>query len=450
MKQIQPKRLKPIIKKSYTEVLNTVCVIGGVGRITDLKWSVKFPLDLEDGLYQLEGQYLIPSNLDEYDAATEKRRLLTVNDYPVLPARKKEKCEKIELKVDINQLSILNGIIAPEMKFSLAGIGLNPGEIASTDGHRLAIIRVKIDYKGKDAITLNSKPLERIMRVFKVQEVTHFYRSENNYFFEFDSEFGKVVEISIKIIDQKYPNYSAVIPTGKLRKYFNIKDLQGLPGVFPKVKSTKHHMYIEQKNEVVTLWVPDIAIQTLYRIETGIKPIQHNDFEFACEYNFFLHMLSCMDHGVVESENLNDNDCTLKVDDGKMLYLIMPVDADLDTARKACAKLGEIRIVDIKLPAPKVKKPAAVPRKPARRSPSNSEGAPSLDDASTAAIVELKTRIARLEKEKRELRRNLHYKKITARFQGVCEACRKVITRGQEVFYSPVTKKVNCCHAVAA
>jgi DNA polymerase III subunit beta len=150
---------------------------------------------------------------------TSKYKLLGMqsSDYPLLP----DGDFSSPLKIPVKKLtSIINRsyyIISPEMKFSLGGalmtISADKFEMAATDSHRLAYLY----YDGTFAIPANEpddslsfivsrKTLLELLKICEEGDLLFTY-DKNNLFFKYKNRV-----LSSRIIDQKFPNYKAVIP----------------------------------------------------------------------------------------------------------------------------------------------------------------------------------------------------------------------------------------------
>ncbi|MDY0296482.1 MAG: DNA polymerase III subunit beta [Acidobacteriota bacterium] len=166
-----------------------------------------------------EGQVEISENNDlqiaiNNAAKTSKYKLMGMqsSEYPALP--ESDFSESIHL--DSSRLqSMINKthyIISPEMKFNLGGALLSLGaerwEMAATDGHRLAFCAV--DEAGNSTEPLefivSRKTLLELLKVGEDLDIDFAY-DKNNLFFRAGNRV-----LSARIIDQKFPNYRAVIP----------------------------------------------------------------------------------------------------------------------------------------------------------------------------------------------------------------------------------------------
>jgi DNA polymerase-3 subunit beta len=150
---------------------------------------------------------------------TSKYKLLGLqsSDYPLLP----EGDFSSPLTVSVDKFgSIINKsyyIISPEMKFSLGGalltISENKLELAATDSHRLAYLYYDGDFHlppdAEDkplSFIVSRKTLLELLKICEEGDI-QFSFDKNNLFFKYKNRI-----LSSRIIDQKFPNYKAVIP----------------------------------------------------------------------------------------------------------------------------------------------------------------------------------------------------------------------------------------------
>lgn len=206
------------------ELVATDLEIGLCSSITaDVREPGSFTVNGKD-LYELiskmpEGIVEISENNDLQVIITNQRKTskykllgLQSSDYPQLPISDFTNSTKISLKKFTSIINKSYYIISPEMKFNLAGallsISENKLEMAATDGHRLAYL----SYMFEDEVT---EPLEFIVSRKTLLELTKigddgdlgFSYDKNNLFFKYQNRI-----LSSRIIDQKFPNYKAVIP----------------------------------------------------------------------------------------------------------------------------------------------------------------------------------------------------------------------------------------------
>lgn len=145
---------------------------------------------------------------------TMKYKLLGLqsSDYPQLPAADFSTSITLMMKKFASIINKSYYIISPEMKFNLGGalmtIAENRLEMAATDGHRLAYLQyIQEDYAPEPLeFIVSRKTLMELIKICEDGEMA-FSHDKNNLFFKYKNRV-----LSSRIIDQKFPNYKAVIP----------------------------------------------------------------------------------------------------------------------------------------------------------------------------------------------------------------------------------------------
>ncbi len=146
---------------------------------------------------------------------TSKYKLMGLqsSDYPELPTGDFSSHISFSSKKLISIINKSSYIIAPEMKFSLGGalmtISDNKFEMAATDSHRLAYLHYNADFNINDdpvSFIVSRKSLTELVKICEEDDI-QFAFDKNNLFFKYKNRV-----LSSRIIDQKFPNYKAVIP----------------------------------------------------------------------------------------------------------------------------------------------------------------------------------------------------------------------------------------------
>ncbi len=159
---------------------------------------------------------------------TSKYKLLGLqsSDYPQLPESDFSTSIKIQMKKFGSIINKSYYIISPEMKFNLGGALLtiveNRLEMAATDGHRLAYLFFNQDEFVPEPLEfiVSRKTLLELTKICEEGEL-EFSFDKNNLFFKYQNRI-----LSSRIIDQKFPNYKAVIPEStQLRAIVKAEDL---------------------------------------------------------------------------------------------------------------------------------------------------------------------------------------------------------------------------------
>lgn len=206
------------------ELVATDLEIGLLSTISaDVTETGTFTVNGKD-LYDLvsrmpEGNVEITENNDLQVVITNERKTckykllgLQSSDYPQLPVSDFSTSTKIDMKKFGSIVNKSYYIISPEMKFNIGGalltISENRLEMAATDGHRLAYL----NYTHEDFVPeplefiVSRKTLLELSKIGADGEVA-FAFDKNNLFFKYGNRI-----LSSRIIDQKFPNYRAVIP----------------------------------------------------------------------------------------------------------------------------------------------------------------------------------------------------------------------------------------------
>lgn len=189
----------------------------------DVREPGSFTVDGKD-LYDLisrmpEGLVEISENNDlqiivNNETKTSKYKLLGLqsSDYPQLPVSDFSSPINIIMKKLSSMINKSYYIISPEMKFNLGGalmsITSDRLEMAATDGHRLAYLFYEGDINTSEPIEfiISRKTLLELLKICEEGEL-EFCFDKNNLFFKHKNRI-----LSSRIIDQKFPNYKAVIP----------------------------------------------------------------------------------------------------------------------------------------------------------------------------------------------------------------------------------------------
>ncbi|MCP4148623.1 MAG: DNA polymerase III subunit beta [bacterium] len=190
--------------------------------------------DLYDLISRMpDGNVEISENNDLQIVVTNERKTskykllgLQSSDYPQLPVSDFTNSSKIEMKKFGSIINKSYYIISPEMKFNLGGalmtINDTKLELAATDGHRLAYLFYDREDQLEEPLEfiVSRKTLLELVKMCESDEM-EFSHDKNNLFFKYKNRI-----LSSRIIDQKFPNYRAVIPeTTKYRVVLNADEL---------------------------------------------------------------------------------------------------------------------------------------------------------------------------------------------------------------------------------
>ncbi len=148
------------------------------------------------------------------ESKTSKYKLMGLqsSDYPELPKSDFTQSLKLSLKDFHTLINNSYYVISPELKFNLGGALLSFSkdrvEMAATDGHRLSysFLEANMDVEAPLEYIVSRKTLLEILKIGSDGDVDFSYDG-NNLFFRHKNRV-----LCSRIIDQKFPNYKAVIP----------------------------------------------------------------------------------------------------------------------------------------------------------------------------------------------------------------------------------------------
>jgi len=265
---------------------------------------------------------------------TSKYKLLGLqsSDYPVLPEADFSSHISISVK---NLTSIINKsyyIISPEMKFTLGGalmsITNDRFDMAATDSHRLAYLNYMGSFNVQEetmSFIVSRKTLVELLKICEEGEV-QFAFDKNNLFFKYNN-----MVLSSRIIDQKFPNYKAVIPDKA--EYEVIVDKEEL------LQTVRRILIFKARNNGVLFRFGDNKL-VLERttpekgegydelsIEYNSKPVK-----VAFNGNFIIDFLTHVDTEKIQIDIIDEDSSFIfkpvgfqDGDDVKFIYVVMPL-----------------------------------------------------------------------------------------------------------------------------
>jgi len=310
----------------------------------DVREPGKFTVNGKD-LFDLisrmpEGRLEISENNDLQIVITNERKTskyklmgLDVSDYPQLPNAdfSSSSTTKIFMKKFSSIINKSYYIISPEMKFNLGGalmtIAENKLEMAATDGHRLAYLF----YTQEDHVP---EPLEFIVSRKTLLELTKiceqgemdFTYDKNNLFFK-DNNNNRI--LSSRIIDQKFPNYKAVIP--EKTQFKTILNTDDLLQILRRVLIFK-----TRNNGVIFNFGDNKLIIERTAMEKGEAheemdiDFTHQSINVAFNGNFIIDFLTHIESKEIEV-SMNDGESSFifkplsDAEDVDFIYVVMPL-----------------------------------------------------------------------------------------------------------------------------
>jgi len=227
-------------RKTIMEILQNLKITAFANGViemvaTDLEISLKSNISArvdEPGTFTVNGRdlYELVSRMDDQiveiyedndlqvtvanENKTSKYKLLGLQsaDYPELPSGDFSNGLKLPLKTVQGMIERCSYVITPELKYNVPGalllFNFKKLEMAATDGHRLAYVVVDWDNDLNEAsdFIVSRKALQELMRIGSEGDIEFAYDA-NNLFFRHHNR-----TISSRVIDQRFPNYKAVIP----------------------------------------------------------------------------------------------------------------------------------------------------------------------------------------------------------------------------------------------
>jgi DNA polymerase-3 subunit beta len=306
----------------------------------DVKETGTFTVNGKD-LYELiskmpEGSVEISENNDlqiviTNEKKTSKYKLLGLqsSDYPQLPASDFSASSKILMKKFGSIINKSYYIISPEMKFNLGGalmtISGNKLEMAATDGHRLAYLFFLQEEQTLDPLEfiVSRKTLLELTKVAEDGEM-EFSHDKNNLFFKYKNRI-----LSSRIIDQKFPNYKAVIPDKtSIKAVINTEELlQTLRRVLIfKVRNNGVIFNFEENKLILERTTPEKG-EAHEELEIQYS---HSPINVAFNGNFIIDFLTHIESKEIEI-SMNDSESSFifkPLDDSEevsFIYVVMPL-----------------------------------------------------------------------------------------------------------------------------
>lgn len=267
-----------------------------------------------DGKYKLSGQ--------------------KADEYPRVPAL--ENTTSIEMKSEVVSNAITKTLFATgndELRLVLSGVfcELSPDDVifVATDAHKLVRYR-RTDAKSAESASfiLPKKPLSLLKNLLAGQDfpVTIEY-NRTNAFFSFQN-----IHLVCRLIDGKYPNYEAVIPTDNPNKLTidRVALLNTIRRVSIFANQSTHQVRFKLSGKELLLSSEDIDFSKESR-ERLTCSYEGDDLEIGFNSKFLLEMLNNIDNDEVSIEMSAPNRAGILLPvnnenkDEDILMLVMPV-----------------------------------------------------------------------------------------------------------------------------
>ncbi len=263
---------------------------------------------------------------------TSKYKLLGLqaSDYPLLPEGDFTAPISIPFKKISSIINKSYYIISQEMKFSLGGalmsIYENKFEMAATDSHRLAYMYYDADFNLPEeplSFIVSRKTLLELLKICEDGEI-QFSFDKNNLFFKYKNRI-----LSSRIIDQKFPNYKAVIPAkAEYEPVLNKEEL---------LQTLRRILIFKTRNNGVVFHFVDNKL--ILERTTPEKGEAHDELEIeyagppvkvAFNGNFIIDFLTHVESdeiqiGIIDQDNSFIFKPMVDAEDVNFIYVVMPL-----------------------------------------------------------------------------------------------------------------------------
>ncbi len=241
------------------------------------------------------------------------------SDYPKRPNL--EEAQSVEIKADILSAAISKTIFATitdMLRPAMTGVYCEMTEshvnFVGTDAHRLVRFRRK-DIKSESPFSfILPKKTSNILKniLMNIDAVVKVEFNNINASFSFEN-----YNLICRLIDQKYPNYEAVIPTNNPNKLIvNRTDLiNSLRRATIFANQSTHQVRFIITGQSLTLQAEDIDFAN-EAVETISCNYDGNDMEIGFNAKFIIEML----------QNLDDENVIFELSESKRAGLILPSD----------------------------------------------------------------------------------------------------------------------------
>jgi DNA polymerase III subunit beta len=278
----------------------------------------------------------LATKIIEISAGDGKYKLSGYNaeEFPRIPVMEES------TSLEINSLALAEAINKTlfatgndELRPVMSGVfcQLNEGDVTfvATDAHKLVRYR-RTDIHSEEpvAFVLPKKPLNQLKNVLATQDLPVRVEYNNiNAFFSFDN-----IDLICRLIDGKYPNYEAVIPTNNTKKLTVDRStlLTSIKRVSIFANQSTRQIRMRISGQELTLSAEDVDLSNEAKERMNCQ-YEGEDLEIGFNSKFILEMLTNMDTDEVLLEMSAPNRAALilpvnnedKEED--ILMLVMPV-----------------------------------------------------------------------------------------------------------------------------
>lgn len=228
------------------------------------------------------------------DGAILKLATDDVNDFPAItPESTKDDINfQYNKEFDGDLFAAMNGLIklatTDEMRPAMTGVNILSKEkhlqFVASDGHVLKV--VKFPFKSKKEFSfVVTKGFVKILSHFKKVESIHFHKEKAHVNLKF--VYSDIdVRIRSRVINQAYPDFSAVIPKDQPKKFAvnRIEFLKRLKEILPFTNRTTNQIHVDVAGQVIT--TEDLDFHTSYECKVDFERnenMQHEKSAFNCK-----------------------------------------------------------------------------------------------------------------------------------------------------------------------
>jgi DNA polymerase III subunit beta len=262
-----------------------------------------------------------------------------------LSGHKSEEYPRTPLLEETTSIDLNSGVLAhainktlfatgnDELRLVLSGVfcELSPDDVTfvATDAHKLVRYK-RMDAKSADSVSfiLPKKPLNLLKNILASQEVpVKIEYNPTNAFFSFNN-----INLVCRLIDGKYPNYDAVIPTENPNKMVidRISLLTSIRRVAIFANQSTHQIRFKVSGKELVLSAEDVDFSNEAK-ERLTCSYEGDDIEIGFNSKFLMEMLNNIDTDEVRLEMSAPNRAGILLPvnnenkDEDILMLVMPV-----------------------------------------------------------------------------------------------------------------------------
>ena len=269
------KQLKAIKMDKVLFILQNIAVVNNRAMFTNLETTIEWDIDLPDGLYDKKMFENGVVQLMEGD----------VSEYPVKPTLGQSTMISFD-REDIEHIGQAVKFVGKDMlRPVMTGVYVGINGVCGTDAHRL--------YYNEGTLFGNEMILSP--EVCKLMQSFDGFNVHSDGVNVVMNDVHSTVVITSRLIDGRYPNFSAVIPKeNPLNLTANKKDvLAALKTLSLFANKTTNQVVLSINNSTLTLECADLDRGIAKTIELPCKS-NAGEYKFALNYKFFELSLKCI------------------------------------------------------------------------------------------------------------------------------------------------------------